>query len=173
MIDTAKIKTTIEILLEELGIDQTQPGFIETPWRVAKFWKEFIDREPPVIKTFPSASTDLIQLNRYTTWGLCPHHLLPVRYQVSVSYVPREKVFGISKLPRIVDYLLKDLPLQEDLPRMVVNYLHGCLDVCEAHCVVEGLHLCMTMRGVKAKDCTLTTTASLRREDYLACQSSK
>lgn len=165
-IDQAKIEDHIHDLLTALGLDVKDPSFVDTPKRVARFWKDFIDQEPPEIRVFPSCSSELIRLDNYETWGLCGHHLLPVRYNVSVSYVPDGHVFGISKLPRIVDYMLRSLPLQEDLPRMVINYIHGCLNVRYAQCMVTGLHLCMSMRGVKAKNCTLTTVAELRQEDY-------
>lgn len=172
MINKDKVAAATCILMEALHLNQEDPGFIDTPDRVARFWSEFVDREPPEIKVFPSSSTDLVRLDGYTTWGLCPHHLLPVRYTISVSYIPNGKVFGISKLPRIVNYVLRALPLQEDLPKMVVNYLHSCLNVKEARCQVTGLHLCMVMRGVRAGDCQLTTFAELKREDY-TCQISK
>lgn len=166
MIDNFDISNDIGFLLDHLKLDRRDPNFEDTPRRVAAFWKEFRDRKSPEIRVFPSYASEIIRLDDYETWGLCGHHLLPVRYNVSISYIPDGRVFGISKLPRIVDYLLKDLPLQEDLPRMIVNYIHGTLNVKYAECSVTGLHLCMTMRGVKAKDCNLTTTARLKKEDY-------
>ena len=172
MIDQHRMRSTIIFLLDELGLDLKDEAFRETPERVARFWQEFRDREAPKIKVFPSSCNTEIRLNEYQTWGLCPHHLLPVHYTVSISYVPDGKVFGISKLPRIVDYMLRTLPLQEDLPSMIIDYLFEQLDVLTASCSVTGMHLCMTMRGVKAKDCTLTTYASRVKGDQV-CQVTK
>ena len=160
-VDLIKLRNLTEQLLDELGLDRANESFRETPRRVSAFWREFVNREEPKITVFPSDSTELIKLNEYETWGLCGHHLLPVKYLVDVAYIPNGKVFGISKLPRIVDYLLRTLPLQEDLPKLVVDYLHYALDVKYAECSVEGMHLCMVIRGVKAKNCTLTTYHSL------------
>jgi GTP cyclohydrolase I len=139
------------------------PDFDDTPERVTRFWLEFLNPEPPKIKAFPSEATDYVKLNGYQTWGMCPHHLLPVRYTVSISYIPNGQVFGISKLPRVVDYTLSKLPLQEDLPRLIIEYLKEHLDITSATCTVKGLHLCMVMRGIKARDCTLTTSHSYTR----------
>jgi GTP cyclohydrolase I len=164
----SNLECLFEGLLSELGFDLENENFSGTPERVARFWLEFTQRTPPEIKTFPSDSLEIVRLNNYETWGLCPHHLLPVRYQVSICYQPNGQVFGISKLPRIVDYLLRTMPLQEDIPRLVVKYLQQTLSVRYAECSVEGLHLCMTMRGVKAKDCTLTTTYR-SSEEACAC----
>jgi GTP cyclohydrolase I len=151
------VKGGYDNLLYLLGLNRGHENFRETPMRVARFWNEFLNREEPDIKVFPSDSTELIKLNGYETWGLCPHHLLPVKYKVDVAYIPKGKVFGISKLPRIVDYLLRTLPLQEDLPKLVVDYIYDKIDIEYAECFVEGMHLCMIMRGIKAKDVTLTT----------------
>jgi len=159
------INKLVTELLGELGLSIEDPSFKDTPRRVASFWDEFINRKAPEIRVFPSNSTKMIKLNNYETWGLCGHHLLPVRYAISIAYTPNGKVFGISKLPRIVDYLLKDLPLQEDLPKLIVEYIHQVLDIKYAECSVEGLHLCMTMRGVRAKNCTLTTYHSFEKEE--------
>ena len=147
-----------EEMLSTLGFDIVDPGFIDTPHRVASFWLEFTQRSEPEIRTFPSNSTSLVRLENYETWGLCPHHLLPVKYSIDICYTPCGTVFGISKLPRIADYCLRTLPLQEDLPKQIVEFITSKLDVNYAQCTVRGMHLCMVMRGVRARDCELTTS---------------
>jgi GTP cyclohydrolase I len=89
---------------------------------------------------------------------------------VRVDYTPNGRVFGISKLPRIVDYLLHSLPLQEDLPKLVVQYIQQKLNPAAIYCQVEGMHLCMVMRGVKAHSCTLRTSASWFNSDVPEAQ---
>lgn len=141
-------------------------NFDDTPLRVAKFWSEFLRPEEPPTKTFPCTNPfESVTLSNYVTWGMCPHHLLPVKYTVSISYMPTERVVGISKLPRVVDYLKKHLPLQEDFPKLVVDFLWEILSPEYVECTITGMHLCMVMRGVKApEDCSLTTTAKKWRE---------
>ena len=148
-----------ETLLRDLGFDLHNENFRETPARVGRFWKEFIDRPEPNLKTFDSKCLNIVSLQGYETWGLCPHHLLPVKYTAHISYTPKGKVFGISKLPRIFDYILRTLPLQEDIPHLVVDFIKEKLQPSHVSCQVKGMHLCMVMRGVKAKDCTLLTSA--------------
>lgn len=161
---SGKIERHITGLLYDLRFNLLDENFKETPKRVARFFEEFTHRPEPSLKAFDSSCLDVVSLEGYETWGLCPHHLLPVKYTVRIDYVPNGKVFGISKLPRIVDYLLRTLPLQEDLPKLVVDYLKEKLNPKHVFCSVEGTHLCMTMRGVKAKDVILKTSATWFRE---------
>lgn len=155
--DEKLVENSVSDMLKVFGFDTTDPGFIDTPSRVMRFYRDFTQQAPPEIKVFPSCSTDMIQLNNFKTWGLCPHHLLPVKYDITIRYMPNGKVFGISKLPRVANYILRTMPLQEDLPKLIVDYLFELLDVQYAMSLVDGEHLCMIMRGVKADGCSLTT----------------
>jgi GTP cyclohydrolase I len=143
------------------------PDFDDTPMRVARFWNEFLYPEEPTMRTFPSDATDMVTLSPFTTWGMCPHHLLPVRYTVHISYRPDGKVLGISKLPRVVKWLLRTLPLQEDLPHLICQYIMTVLAPKEVAAVVEGMHLCMVMRGVRVEENTkLKTSFTMKRTIY-------
>ena len=153
-----QLEPLIEELLTNLGFNVNEAGFLDTPFRVAEFYRSFVLRNEPKIHLFPSTSEGAVELCGYETWGLCPHHLLPVKYIINISYTPNGQVFGISKLPRIADFVLRNLPLQEDLPRLIVEFIKNKLDVRSCSCSVCGMHLCMIMRGVRAHDCTLTTS---------------
>lgn len=157
-----KAATLIEELLQlyNLGGD----GFHDTPERVARFWEEFIHRPKPQLKDFETPEKYIhepIRLTNFECWGLCPHHLLPVHYKVSVEYIPRKggRVLGISKLPRLIDYCLRGLPLQEDLPHIICDEIMSRIKPTYVACQVTGMHLCMVMRGVKAPGTELTTSA--------------
>ena len=122
---------------------------LETPERMAKMWHEFLTRKPPALKAFPTSSQQMVMIKDFTTWGYCPHHLLPVKYTLKIGYIPHLRVLGLSKLPRMVDYLLSKLPLQEDLPDMIVDKLEEVLKPVGSGCHVKGYHLCCAMRGAK------------------------
>jgi GTP cyclohydrolase IA len=147
-------------ILQELGINTMDPNFRETPQRVAKFYREMCKRERPVIKTFPSVSKEMVVLKNFVAYSLCPHHLLPVRYTFRVGYIPSGYVLGISKMPRLINYIMRQLPLQEDIPDMVVNELETLLRPIGAGCQVVGRHLCMEMRGVRTEGEFVTTKLS-------------
>ena len=142
-------------------IDRSQlvgEGFDDTPTRVENFWNDFLYQEQPICTSFRSDNKEMITLKDYKCWGFCPHHLLPVQYTFKVSYLPDGRVLGLSKLIRVINYLLKDLPIQEDLPTLIVNFINSKLAPKGVACRVEGFHLCMAMRGVKS-EATVVTTA--------------
>ncbi len=147
----ASLEQTIEQLMGQLKLDLSNENFRETPKRVASFYQELLKREKPKIKLFPSKSDELVILKDFIAYSLCPHHLLPVRYEFRVGYIPTGYVIGLSKIPRIINYLMSKLPLQEDIPDMVVNYLVELLRPLGAGCQVRGHHLCMEMRGVRTE----------------------
>jgi GTP cyclohydrolase I len=90
---------------------------------------------------------------------MCPHHLLPVIYRVSVAYLPSERVIGISKLSRLARLLAKRPVLQEDLTHDLAEILHARLQSRGSAAYVEGLHLCMAARGIEAHEARVVTSA--------------
>ena len=145
-----KVKRMVTEFLSTYNL--TGPNFEETPVRVEKLWREFFSQPKPKLKTFPLRNeSGLIAVKNHISWGFCPHHLLPVRYNFKIGYVPNKIVLGLSKLPRLADFSLINLPLQEDIPKVVVDYLLENLKPKGAGCIVEGEHLCMKMRGVESE----------------------
>ena len=109
--------------------------------------------------TFPARYEEMVISKHNISFGVCPHHLLPVIYRVSVAYIPRQKVLGLSKLSRMV-YLMSRRPiLQEDLTHELARILHETLESRGAAAYVEGLHLCMAARGVHAHEARVVTSA--------------
>jgi len=134
-------------------------NFDETPRRVAKLWDSFLRAEKPLLKTFPTENQEMVLIKDYISWGFCPHHLLPIKYTFKIGYIPRDKVVGLSKLPRLADYHLSKLPLQEDLPCLIADDLNKLLNPLGCGCQVRGYHLCCGMRGIKSESMEFVTTS--------------
>lgn len=112
-----------------------------------------------LLKTFPASYKEMVISKHNVAFGCCPHHLLPVIYRVSVAYIPRSKVLGISKLSRIVKLLARAPLLQEDLTHNVARLLHEDIDSDGSAVYVEGLHLCMASRGSGSHEARVVTSA--------------
>ena len=145
----------------------TDENFSETAARAAKAMLELvrpvaeIDHEVGEIltRTFPARYDEMVISKHNTCFGMCPHHLLPVIYRVSVAYLPGEKVLGISKLSRLVHLLSRRPILQEDLTHELATTLHERLQSRGAAAYVEGLHLCMAARGIESHEARVVTSA--------------
>jgi len=161
----------VELIIRGLNADLNEEPYKGTPDRVARFYEElYSDRPADQIKTFPEDFDGPITLTNHVCWSLCPHHLLPVRFTVDVSYTPRQDsrteagkyyVLGLSKLPRIVDRVIAEGPaLQELVTKRIVDRLSIYADVVK--CQIGGEHLCTMMRGVKTSG-RMVTSASYNR----------
>lgn len=155
--------------LKKLGFEIDYDNFHNTPKRFARAYQEIFegctDTETKVQEilstTFPSDGfRDMIIEKDIVCFSMCPHHLLPVEYHVCVGYIPSKtgEVLGISKLSRLVELLAKRPMLQERFTHEIVDYLSR-IQIDGAIAVVEGQHMCMRMRGAKAINSTVTTTA--------------
>ncbi len=134
------------------------PNFDDTPARVERMFDTFFHIEEPKLSIFPSSSNEMIMIKDHISWGFCPHHLLPVKYTFRIGYIPNGLVLGLSKLPRVADYCVSFMPLQEDLPVMITDILLEKLKPQGIGVNVEGEHLCMRMRGVKSSCVSAVTT---------------
>ena len=110
-------------------------------------------------KTFPAKYTEMVISKHNVAFGICPHHLLPVIYRISLAYIPTDKVLGLSKLSRLARIHARAPVLQEDLTHELCVALHEKLDSQGAAVYIEGLHLCMAARGVGAHETRLVTSA--------------
>ena len=93
--------------------------------------------------------------------SLCEHHMLPFIGRVHVAYIPRKKVIGLSKIPRIVDMFARRLQVQERMTRQIADFINEVLDPMGVAVVAEGVHMCSLMRGVKKAEASMTTSAML------------
>lgn len=110
-------------------------------------------------RTFPARYDEMVISKHNVSFGVCPHHLLPVIYRISVAYIPQEKVLGISKLSRIAEVLSRRPVLQEDLTHELARILHERLESRGAAAYIEGLHMCMAARGIQAHQARVVTSA--------------
>jgi GTP cyclohydrolase I len=149
-----------------LGYDVTDENFAETAARAAKALHELIHDQKQVQlqvsallgKTFPAKYTEMVISKHNTAFGVCPHHLLPVIYRVSMAYIPTDKVLGLSKLSRLARMIARGPRLQEDLTHDLADILYRQLASQGSAVYIEGLHMCMAARGVGAHEARLVTS---------------
>lgn len=156
----AKIINGVKLILQGLELDPTDRNYIKTPWRVLGVFKELFGKPTQFPPVYEEQYDEMIVMKHHTTWGMCPHHLLPVALDISIAYVPRGGVVGLSKMARIAEMCLSKPVLQESLTHQIVDTMMDKIKPTPngAGCVVEGKHLCMAMRGVKSTG-TVTTSA--------------
>lgn len=123
--------------------------------------KAEIDREIEAMfrKTFFARHRDMVISKHNVAFGVCPHHLLPVIYRISLAYIPTRKVLGVSKLSRMAKLLSRSPMLQEDLTHELARLLHENLESKGSATYVEGVHLCMAARGTIAHETRVVTSA--------------
>lgn len=149
-----------------LGYDVTDENFADTAKRAAKGLHELIHDQAQVkaevaallAKTFPAKYTEMVISKHNTAFGVCPHHLLPVIYRISMAYIPTDKVLGLSKLSRLARMIARGPRLQEDLTHELADILHLQLASQGSAVYIEGLHMCMAARGVGAHEARLVTS---------------
>lgn len=129
----------------------TREDFRETPERVAKMWFGFLNGSSACqMKHFPTVSSGgIICIKDFTMWSFCPHHLLPVRYEMKIGYIPNDRALGLSKLGRAARCLATMMPLQEDVARLTADSIREACSPLGIGIIVQGQHLCMQMRGIE------------------------
>ena len=167
-----------KLILEGIGEDLNREGLLETPDRMARMYMEVfeglnMDAKEVLAKTFEVESNDLVLEKDITYYSMCEHHLVPFYGKAHIAYIPNGRVAGLSKLARTVEICAKKPQLQERLTTEIADAIMEHLDAQGVMVVIEGEHMCMTMRGVKKPGTkTLTTTyrgvfkenSDLRRE---------
>jgi GTP cyclohydrolase I len=151
-VDLSKIERGVELILKGLDCDIKDRNYRETPERVARFYAEMFSSQQTEWATFPEDFTDFILLRRHRMYSLCPHHLLPVRLDVSLAYIPNGEVLGLSKLARVLHECNSRPLLQERFTRDAIGEVqricHGTKGVA---ILVEGQHGCTLIRGVHSE----------------------
>jgi GTP cyclohydrolase I len=146
---------------------KTDDNFAETSGRAARAMIELVkptceikeEVDQMLARTFSARYDEMVISKHNVSFGMCPHHLLPVIYRISVAYLPDQRVLGISKLSRLVHLLARRPVLQEDLTHELAELLHDKLETRGSAAYVEGLHLCMASRGVEAHEARVVTSA--------------
>jgi GTP cyclohydrolase I len=162
------IAPIVERLLREVGEDPGREGLLHTPGRVAdslRFLLSGYDKNvADVINDAVYAETyqEMVLVRDIEVYSLCEHHLLPFYGKAHVAYLPRGRIVGLSKLPRIVEVFARRLQVQERLTTQIANALDEALDPYGVAVVIEASHLCMMMRGVEKQNSRTVTSALTR-----------
>jgi GTP cyclohydrolase I len=161
------IPDLIESLLAELGEDPERQGLKATPERVSKALRQLTDgygvHAEEVISdaVFDQDYDEMVVVKDIPFYSLCEHHMLPFFGACHVGYLPRGKVVGLSKIPRLVGVFAHRLQLQERMTKEIAEALNGALVPRGVGVVVEARHLCMEMRGVQKPGGQLITSCML------------
>src|SRR5512135_336649 len=162
-----KIEELVRQLLIEIGEDPTREGLLNTPRRMASALEFLTSGYHQDIETvinrarFAQKTSSMIVLRDIEIYSLCEHHLLPFFGRCHIAYLPRERVFGISKLARLVDVYARRLQLQERLTEQISRAVMESINALGVGVIIEARHLCMMMRGVEKQNSLLTTSSLL------------
>ncbi|OLB99283.1 MAG: GTP cyclohydrolase I FolE [Actinobacteria bacterium 13_2_20CM_2_66_6] len=157
----------VESLLVELGEDPDRQGLKATPERVSRALRELTDgygvkpEEVVADAIFDQDYDEMVIVKDISFYSLCEHHMLPFFGQVHVGYLPKGKVIGLSKIPRLVEVFSHRLQIQEQLTREIAEALNDTLAPKGVGVVVEARHLCMEMRGVERPGGRMMTSCML------------
>jgi GTP cyclohydrolase I len=168
-IDPVAVERAAAELLVALGADLGDESLRETPRRIAALYGELLSPDPFDATSFPNDGgyDELIVAREIPFHSLCEHHLLPFVGVAHIGYLPGERILGLSKLARIVDFFARSLQVQERLTTQVAGWLQQKLEPKGVGVVIEAEHLCMSLRGVQKQGATTVTSAlhGLVRDD--------
>ena len=158
------IQKNVKEILETLGMDMTDDSLKGTPKRVAKAYvKELFGGLNP--KNLPTSSTfenkyqygEMLVEKNITVFSTCEHHLLPIYGKAHVAYFANNRVVGLSKMNRIVDYYARRPQVQERLNIQIVKALQRILKTDDVACIIDAKHMCVNSRGIRHIDCSTVT----------------
>lgn len=164
---TRDVEESIRELLGYVGEDPKREGLEKTPERVAKMYQFLTkgyheDIESVLNKAvFAERYSEMVIVRDIDFYSLCEHHLVPFYGKCHIAYIPKGKIIGLSKLPRIVEVFARRLQVQERLTQQIAETLYTHLKPQGVGVVMEARHLCMMMRGVERHDSIATTSAML------------
>jgi GTP cyclohydrolase I len=163
----SQIPEAIRTLLAEIGEDPDRAGLAGTPDRVRRMYAELTEgyqTDPDALLNGAAFEVDydeMVVVRDIEFYSLCEHHLLPFFGRAHVGYLPRGRIIGLSKIPRVVDMYAHRLQVQERLTQQVATFLMERLDPKGVGCVIEATHLCTVMRGVRKQEATMVTSSML------------
>ena len=166
-IDFKKIEESVTNILCAVGEDPSREGLTGTPDRVARAYGELLEgyRTDPIKlvndATFSTKYDDMVIVRDIEFYSMCEHHMLPFIGRAHVAYLPVGKVIGLSKIPRIVDMFSRRLQIQEKMTRQIADFLETLIQPKGVAVVMEAVHLCGMIRGVRKHDARMTTSSML------------
>ena len=166
-VNKAQIEEAVLEILSAVGEDPNREGILKTPERIGRMYQEILSgyRQDPAAlindALFDVDYSDMVIVRDIEFFSLCEHHMLPFMGRAHVAYIPNGKVIGLSKIPRIVDMFSRRLQVQERMTRQIADFLCDAVDPIGAGVILEGMHLCSMMRGVRKHDARMTTTTMI------------
>jgi GTP cyclohydrolase I len=166
-VDQDRIAAATLEIIEAVGEDPDREGLQRTPDRVARAYTELLGgyRVNPVKLINDAIFTvdydDMVIVRDVEFYSLCEHHMLPFIGRAHVAYISSGKVIGLSKIPRIIDMFARRLQVQERMTHQIAGFIQEVLEPKGVAVVLEGVHMCSMMRGVKKHDSSMTTSAML------------
>ena len=164
-IDQEKIEEAISMIIDAVGEKPSREGLVRTPGRVARMYEELLSgyRTDPMEllndAVFDVSYDEMVLVRDIEFYSLCEHHMLPFIGRAHVAYIPRGKVIGLSKIPRLVDLFARRFQVQERMTCQIAEIISELLNPHGVAVVLEAVHLCSMMRGVKKHDARMTTSA--------------
>jgi GTP cyclohydrolase I len=162
-----QLEDLIRKLLVELGEDPSRHGLEKTPKRVKESlefltsgYREDIE-EALEGAIFEEEYDEMVILRDISVYSLCEHHLLPFYGKCHVAYIPKGRIIGLSKIPRLVEIFSRRLQVQERLTNEIAKTLMEHLEPYGVAVTIEAVHLCMAMRGVRKRDALIITSSML------------
>ncbi len=163
---TAKLAHHVREMIRILGLDpEKDPNLVDTDQRVAKMYLEIFSGldagNRPKLTTFPNDEKyqAMVMEKEIPFYSMCAHHFVPFYGHGHIAYIPNERIVGLSKLPRLLEFFARRPQLQERLTEQVAGYLEDQLAPLGVIVAIEARHLCMEMRGVAKPGVTTLTTA--------------
>jgi GTP cyclohydrolase I len=158
-VDTGRVAYCAMQIIAALGEDICREGLKDTPWRVARMWKEFIEYNPGNLSTsFEDISTDqMVVVKGIRVYSMCEHHLLPFTCEIAIGYITRKRVLGLSKFSRIAHKYAHRLQLQERLVHQIADEVVEATESPDVAVYAEGEHMCTIMRGIKTPSTMCTS----------------
>ena len=177
------LETLYEQIIDNIGEDKSRQGLIKTPLRAAKAMEFLTSGYEQDLNTilneaiFDEDNDDMVIVKDIEFYSLCEHHILPFWGKCHVGYLPRKRIIGLSKIPRIVDMFARRLQVQERLTREIAEALETALNPTGIGVVMEAQHMCMMARGVEKQASRMTTNSmigtfredSSTRAEFLRC----
>src|SRR5512132_92881 len=181
-IDVAKIEQLTRELLRALGEDTEREGLVKTPERVAKAMAFLTSGYRTDMATlingaiFTQTTNSMVIVKNIEVYSLCEHHMLPFFGRCHIGYIPTGRVFGVSKLARLVDMYARRLHRQERLTEQISSVVMNEIGARGVGVMIEAQHLCMMMRGVEKQNSVMITSSVLgtfresvaTREEFLS-----
>ncbi len=163
------ITNAVHDILTFIGEDPDRDGLRRTPERIARMYDEILagyNTDPQAMindALFDVEYDEMIVVKDIEFFSMCEHHMLPFLGRAHVAYIPRDKVIGLSKIPRIVEMFARRLQVQERMTQQIADLLNDSLRPQGVGVVVEASHMCAMMRGVKKEHASMVTSAMLGR----------